>query len=191
MPAAITVAGLAIQSGGIEQAVRAEARKAAPAADLVIDGRDVVVSGVPVEQAAAVKHDVEAAGGVRAVSVVDPQLPPMRITATPTGVTVTGSTHQQAWREWFVHALTEKTHGRKLVDQTKTVSGTDFPLTTPAAAAVVSLLSQLPDTVTVEVARSKVAVIGAIPDDNRRKAVVGLFKRLFGEAAIADKTTKD
>ncbi|ALG07346.1 hypothetical protein AOZ06_10790 [Kibdelosporangium phytohabitans] len=189
MPAAITVAGLAIQAGGIERAVAAAVRQSVPAGDITVDGRDVTIRGVPAEQVAAVKRDAEAAQGVRVVSVVDPRMPPMRITGTPAGVTVTGSTHQQAWRERFVRALSARTHGRKLVDQTTTVTGTDFPLTTSAAEVVVSLLSQLPDTVSVDVAANKVIVTGSIPDDNRRRSVVGLFKRLFGESVVTDKTT--
>nr|WP_157529034.1 BON domain-containing protein [Kibdelosporangium sp. MJ126-NF4]CEL21453.1 hypothetical protein [Kibdelosporangium sp. MJ126-NF4]CTQ95980.1 hypothetical protein [Kibdelosporangium sp. MJ126-NF4] len=189
VPAVITAGGLVIQTAGIERSVEAEARGAAPSATVVVDGRDVSLKGVPVEQAAEVKRAVEAARGVRDVSVVDPRMPLMRLAFTPAEVTVTGSTEQPAWREQFVRALGERTHGRALVDQTTTVVGTDFPMTRSAAEAVVGLLTQLQDKVTVEVVPGAVTITGAIPDDNRRRAVIALFKRLFGEKAVADKTT--
>ncbi|MCE7007207.1 hypothetical protein LWC34_30955 [Kibdelosporangium philippinense] len=187
-PAAITAIGLIIQAPGISRAVSAEAQKAASQGTLVVDGRDVIISGIPVEQAAQVQRAVEAAPGVRAVSVVDPELVPMRMSFTPSTITVTGSTEQEAWRSQFVRALSRQTHGRKLVDETKTQRRTDFPMTTTAAETVVAVLSQQPEAMTVDVRPNKVVVAGTIPDDGRRKAIVALFKRLFGEKTVVDQT---
>lgn len=188
VPAVITAAGLVVCTGGIERSVEAEAHRAAPAAHLAVDGRDVTVKGVPAEQIAGVKKDVAAARGVRDVSVEEPRMPPMRLAFGAGRITVSGSTEQQAWRERFVQALSARTHGHPLVDETKTVVGTDFPMTTPAAEAVVNLLAQLRDDLAVDVTPGTVTVTGTLQDGARRTAVIGLFKRLFGEA-VADKTT--
>jgi hypothetical protein len=123
------------------------------------------------------------------VSIVEPRLAPMKISFTTTEITVTGSTEQGDWRDQFVQALVKQTHGRALVDQTKTEEGTDFPITTKAAEAVVALLSQQPEAMTVDIRPGRVTVTGAIPDDARRRAIVAVFKRLFGEKTVIDQTT--
>lgn len=188
IPAVITAVGLVVQTPGIERTVEAEARKAATQGDLVVDGRDVTISGIPVEQAAKVEHEVEAATGVRDVSVVDPELALMRFSFVANEITVTGSTEQQAWRDQFVRAMSKQTHGRTLIDETKTQRGTDFPITTKAAEAVVALLSQQPETMTVDVKPGRVTVAGVIADEDRRKAIVAVFKRLFGDKTVIDQT---
>ncbi|SMD26131.1 BON domain-containing protein [Kibdelosporangium aridum] len=188
IPAVITAVGLVVQTPGIERTVEAEARKATTQGDLVVDGRDVTISGIPVEQAARVEHEVEAATGVRDVSVVDPELAPMRFSFIANEITVTGSTEQQAWRDQFVRAMSKQTHGRTLIDETKTQRGTDFPITTKAAEAVVALLSQQPETMTVDVKPGRVTVAGVIADEDRRKAIVAVFKRLFGDKTVIDQT---
>nr|QEO73996.1 hypothetical protein [uncultured bacterium] len=188
-PAAITAMGLAFQAAAIEDAVEAEARKAAAGqGELVVDGRDVTVSGIPVELAGKVATAVDAAPGVRQVSIVEPRLPPIRMRFTAGDVTVTGSTEQEAWRRQFVEALTRHTNGRKFVDETKAVKGTDFPITTKAAEVVVALLSRQPEETTVTVAPDKLTITGTIPDDNRRNAIITAFKRLFGNKAVVDQT---
>lgn len=187
-PAAITALGLALQAAGIERAVEAEARKAAGQGEVVVDGRDVTISGIPVEQVAKVGREVEAAPGVREVSIVVPDLPQVRFEFTPNDITITGSTEQESRRQEFVRALTKRAHGRKLVDGTKTLDGTDFPITGKAAAVVVAVLSQQPEETTVTVVPGKVTVAGTIPDDNRRKAIIAAFKRLFGDKTVADQT---
>ncbi|RSM80425.1 hypothetical protein DMH04_30310 [Kibdelosporangium aridum] len=149
----------------------------------------MTISGIPVEQAAKVEREVEAATGVRDVSIVDPELVPMRISFTPNDITVTGSTEQQAWREQFLQALINQAHGRALIDETKTQRGTDFPMTTKAAETVVAVLSQQPEPMTVDVRPNRVVVAGTIPDEGRRTAIVALFKRLFGEKTVVDQTT--
>ncbi|CAM3626176.1 hypothetical protein KIPE111705_17675 [Kibdelosporangium persicum] len=187
-PAAVTAIGLALQVAGIERAVEAAARKAAGQGEVVVDGRDVTVSGVPVEQTAKVATAVDAASGVRQVSIVEPRLPPIRLKFTPAGITVTGSTEQEAWRRQFVQALTRHLNGRKLVDETKAVKGTDFPITTKAAEVVVALLSRQPEETAVTVTPDKLTLTGTIPDEKRRTAIITAFKRLFGDKAVVDQT---
>jgi hypothetical protein len=188
VPALVTAVGLIAQAGSIERHVEAEARKALPGAELVVDGRDVTISGIPVERIAATERQAEAATGVRSVSVVDPELAPMTLVFRTGEVVVTGTTEQQAWREQFIAKLIEHTHGRALVDETKLERGTDFPITTKAAEAVVALLTQQPEDMTVTVEARKVTITGVVPDDNRRKAIVALMKRLFGDSTVMDKT---
>lgn len=188
VPAFVAAVGLVLQAGSIERHVEAEARKALPGAELVVDGRDVTVSGIPVEQIAATERQVEAATGVRSVSVVEPKLAPMTMVFRTGEVVVSGTTEQQAWREQFVHGLIEHTHGRALVDETRTERGTDFPITTKAAETVVALITQQPEDMTVTIEARKVTIAGVVPDDNRRKAIVALMKRLFGDSTVVDKT---
>jgi hypothetical protein len=188
VPAVVTVVGLIVQAGSIERDVEAAARKALPGAELVVDGRDVTVSGIPVEQIAATERRVGAVAGVREVSIVDPSLAPMTLVFRAGEVVVTGTTAQEAWREQFVERLTEHTHGRVLVDETRTERGTDFPITTKAAETVVALIAQQPEDMTVVVEARKVTVSGVVPDENRRKAIVALMKRLFGDSTVVDKT---
>jgi hypothetical protein len=188
VPAFVTAVGLFVQAGSIERHVEAEARKALPGGELVVDGREVTVSGVPVEQIAATEKQVEAATGVRSVSVVDPKLSPMTMLFRTGEVVVSGTTEQQAWREQFVHKLIQHTHGRAFVDETRTERGTDFPITTKAAETVVALLTQQPEEMTVTIEARKVTITGVVPDDHRRKAIVVLMKRLFGDSTVVDKT---
>jgi hypothetical protein len=188
VPAVVTVVGLTVQAGSIERDVEAGARKALPGAQLVVNGRDVTVSGIPVEQIAATERQAEAVAGVREVSVVDPELAPMTLVFRTGEIVVSGTTEQEAWRAQFVEELTEHTHGRVLVDETRTERGTDFPITTKAAETVVALIAQQPEDMTVVVEARKVTVSGVVPDENRRKAIVALMKRLFGDGTVVDKT---
>ncbi|MBP2319901.1 ribosomal protein L6P/L9E [Kibdelosporangium banguiense] len=188
VPALITVVGLTLQAGSIERQVQAEAHKVLPGAELVVSGRDVVVSGIPVEQITATESRLEAATGVRSVSVVDPELTSMSMVFRTGEVVVTGTTEQQSWREQFIRKLTQHTHGRALVDETKTQRGTDFPIKTKAAEALVALITQQPEDMTVTIEARKVTIAGVVPDDNRRKAIVALMKRLFGDTTVVDQT---
>jgi hypothetical protein len=188
VPAVLTVAGLTLQAGGIERRVEAEARHAVPEGTLVVDGRDVTVSGIPAERTKASKDRVQGAAGVRDVSFVEPVLVPMRFTFRAGEVVVTGVTGQQSWRSQFVGRLSKQTHGRKFVDETRTERGTDFPIETKGAETLVALFSQLPEDITVDVDGPKMTVRGVIPDDNRRKAVIAVMKRLFGDSSVIDQT---
>ncbi|MET0236272.1 MAG: hypothetical protein ABW224_16620 [Kibdelosporangium sp.] len=190
VPALVTAVGLTVQAGGIERRVEAGARAALPGADLVVDGRDVTISGIPVEQMAATESSAEAVAGVRQVSIVDPVLAPLRLVFRAEEVVVTGATEQQAWRAQFVARLAANTHGRRLVDETTSERGTDFPITTEAAGSVVALITQQPEEMTVLVDAGQVTISGVVPDSNRRKAIVAVLKRLFGDTTVIDRTTE-
>ncbi len=126
--------------------------------------------------------------GVREASTKDPELGPMRMIFAAGQVTVTGVTGQAAWRDGFLTAIGEQSHGRRIVDETKTVAGTDFPITTEAARAVVSVITQQPEDMTVAVEPGRVMVAGVVPDNARRMAVVTVLRRLFGADTVVDKT---
>lgn len=187
VPAVVTAAGLVVQGGSIEREVEASARAAYPAARIVVNGREATISGVPVELLPEARQKVEDATGVGGVSTIEPNLAPMRILFQANEITVVGSTEQQAWRERFVGAIGAEANGRAVVDQTRTVPNTDFPITTTAAAAVVSLITQQPEDMTVVVDAGKVTVSGVL-HQNHRAAIVALMRRLFGAPTVIDQT---
>jgi kynureninase len=189
VPAAITATGLTVQCGGIERTVGTAVRAMVPAAEVVVDGRDVRISGLPAEQLARALRDAGGVPGVREVSALRPEFAPMRITFQGSEIVVTGATGKQAWRDRFIGVLRRQAPSRShLVDQTQTVPGTDFPITTTAAAAVIAVIARQPADMTVSVDSGLMTVSGVVPDAGRHTAIVSVLHRLFGADKVIDQT---
>ncbi|GAA0633333.1 hypothetical protein GCM10010174_63220 [Kutzneria viridogrisea] len=194
VPAVLAVVGVAAQGAGIEEQVLATTRGVLASggqagATAVVSGRDVTLSGVPYERIADTVKAVGAVDRVGSVVAREPRLSPLKIDVTDQHVVVTGTTQQEAWRQRFVRAVAEYSHGRELVDHTSTAQGADFAMTTTAAAALVSVLTVQPGAeVSVSAAEGRVQLDGVMPDDARRANTVDLLTRLFGAGVVVDKT---
>lgn len=190
VPAVLAVVGIAVQGNDIERQISAESTKAlSGAGDVVVSGRDVTLVGVPYERIPDAKKAVQALPGVRAVSARDPALGPLMISVDDKQVVIAGTTQQDAWRKQFLHVIGEYAHGRALVDHTSTSPGTDFAMTTTAAAALVSVLTLEPGSdVKVSVVDGQVVLDGVLPDAARKANTIALLERLFGKGVVVDKT---
>jgi hypothetical protein len=188
VPAAITAIGLGIQSPGIERAVEASVHAAVPDATVRVYGRDVTIGGLRAERLSDAQTAAGNAAGVRQVSTIDPVLRPMKLVFHAGEVVVSGVTGKDEWRQRFIAALGAKAHGRTIVDDTKTVADTDFPITTLAAQAAVAIITQQSSDMTISVDAGQVTIAGVVPDANRRNAIVTVLRRLFGAATVVDQT---
>ncbi|HTI22341.1 MAG TPA: BON domain-containing protein [Kutzneria sp.] len=190
VPAALALIGIAVQGNDIERQISAESNKAlAGSGDVVVSGRDVTLVGVPFERIPDAKKAVQALPGVRSVAARDPALGPLTISVDDKQVVITGTTQQDAWRKQFLHVIGEYAHGRALVDHTSTSPGTDFAMTTTAAAALVSVLTlESGANVTVSVTDGRVVLDGVLPDAAHKANTVALLTRLFGQGVVVDKT---
>jgi len=190
VPAALALIGIAVQGNDIERRISTESNQAlAGSGDVVVSGRDVTLVGVPFERIPDAKKTVQALPGVRSVAARDPALGPLTISVDDKQVVITGTTQQDAWRKQFLHVIGEYAHGRALVDHTSTSPGTDFAMTTTAAAALVSVLTLEPGAnVTVSVTDGRVVLDGVLPDAAHKANTVALLTRLFGQGVVVDKT---
>jgi hypothetical protein len=190
VPAALALIGIAMQGNDIERRIATESNTAlAGSGDVVVSGRDVTLVGVPFERIPDAKKAVQALPGVRSVAARDPALGPLVVSVDDKQVVITGTTQQDAWRKQFLHVIGEYAHGRALVDHTSTSPGTDFAMTTTAAAALVSVLTLEPGTtVTVSVVDGQVVLDGVLPGAERKANTVTLLTRLFGKGVVVDKT---
>jgi hypothetical protein len=195
VPAVLALIGIAVQGNDIERQIAAESTTVlsssglAGPGDVVVSGRDVTLVGVPFERIPDAKKAVQALPGVRSVAARDPALGPLTISVDDKQVVITGTTQQDVWRKQFLHVIGEYAHGRALVDHTSTSPGTDFAMTTTAAAALVSVLTLEPGaTVTVSVVDGQVVLGGVLPDAGRKANTVALLTRLFGQGVVVDKT---
>jgi hypothetical protein len=188
VPAVITAIGLAIQASGIERSIAANVSAVLPDVTVVVHGRDVTIGGIQAERLPAARAMAERAEGVREASTKDPELGPMRLLFHGNEVTVTGVTSNPQWRDGFLMAIGAQAHGRTIVNETKTVPGTDFPITTAAAEAVVALITQQPEDMTVSVEPGRVTVAGVVADNAKRTRIVTVLRRLFGDGTLVDKT---
>jgi osmotically-inducible protein OsmY len=190
VPAVLALVGIAVQGGDIERQISAESSKALNGSgDVVVSGRDVTLVGVPFERIPAAKEVVQALPGVRTVSAREPALAPLTIAVDDSQVVVTGTTQRDAWRKQYLQVIGEYTHGRTLVDHTKTSPDTDFAMTTTAVAALVSVLTQAPGTdVKVSVVDGRVVLDGVQPDAARKASTAKLLGRLYGNGVVVDKT---
>jgi hypothetical protein len=188
VPAVITAIGLTIQASGIERSIAANVHTVLPDVAVVVHGRDVTIGGIQAERLPAARLVAEQAAGVREASTKDPELGPMRLLFHGGEITVTGVTSSQAWRDGFLMAIGAQAHGRTIVDETKTVAGTDFPITTQAAELVVALISQQPEDMTVSIEPGRVSVAGVVRDNVKRTRIVAALRRIFGAGTLVDKT---
>jgi hypothetical protein len=188
VPAVITAIGLTIQTSGIQRDIADSVRAAVPSATVQVYGRDVTIGGLPVERLSEAQAVAEKAPGVRQVATLLPALRPMKLVVHGTEVVITGATGKDEWRQRFVGALKSQAHGRTIVDQTKTVADTDFPITTVAAEAVVAVITQQPSDMTIAVDEGQVVIAGVVPDGVRKTVIVTLLRRLFGAATVIDQT---
>ncbi|MET0132787.1 MAG: BON domain-containing protein [Kibdelosporangium sp.] len=188
VPAVLTVAGLTVLGGGIERSVGDSVRAVLPGAKVVVNGRDVTISGVPAELLPAARKAVEDLPAAGSVSTVEPNYAPMRIVFRGGEVIVTGNTERPAWRDHFLRAIGRQAPGRQVVDQVRTAPNTDFPITTSAAATTVAVIARQSVDLTVAVERGKVTVAGVVPDDGRRSEIVDTLRRLFGADTLIDQT---
>lgn len=190
VPAVLALVGIAVQGNNIERQISDESTKAlAGNGEVVVSGRDVTLVGVPFERIQDTEKAVRALPGVRTVSAREPALGPMTISVDDKQVVVAGTTQQDVWRKQFLHVIGEYAHGRTLVDHTSTSPGTDFAMTTTAAAALVSVLTLEPGAdVKVSVVDGQVVLDGVLPDAERKANTAKLLQRLFGNGVVVDKT---
>lgn len=188
VPAAVTAIGLTIQTSGIERDITAGVQSVVPGAAVEVHGRDVTVGGLPMERLPEARLAAEHAPGVRTVATSDPALRPMRLVFHGNQVEVSGASGKDEWRREFVDRLKPQAHGRTVVDQTKTVPGTDFPITTTAAEAVVAVVTQQPSDLTVAVEAGQVTVTGVVKDPAIRSAIVTVLRRFLGATTVIDQT---
>ena len=190
VPAVLALAGIAVQGNNIERQISDESTKVlAGNGEVVVSGRDVTLVGVPFERIQDTEKAVQALPGVRTVSAREPSLGPMTISVDDKQVVVAGTTQQDVWRKQFLHVIGEYAHGRTLVDHTSTSPGTDFAMTTTAAAALVSVLTLEPGAdVKVSVVDGQVVLDGVLPDAERKANTAKLLQRLFGNGVVVDKT---
>ncbi|MFD1050622.1 hypothetical protein ACFQ1S_36395, partial [Kibdelosporangium lantanae] len=80
---------------------------------------------------------------------------------------------------------------RTVVDRTRTVADTDFPVTTTAAEVVVAVLTEVRSDLTVDAHDNQVIVAGVVPDDGERAALVGVLRRFLGAALVDHTKTKE
>lgn len=190
VPAVLALVGVAVQGNGIERQITAESTTAlSGSGEAVVSGRDVTLVGVPFERIPDAEKAVRALPGVRAVTARQPALGPMTISVDDKQVVVTGTTQQETWRQQFLHVIGEYAHGRPVVDHTSTSPGTDFAMTTTAAAALVSVLTLEPGAdVKVSVVDGQVVLDGVLPDATHKANTTKLLQRLFGNGVVVDKT---
>jgi hypothetical protein len=187
VPAVVTAVGLTIQTSGIEKDVRESVEAAVPGAVVTAYGRDVTVAGLQIERMPEARMAAANARGVRDVVTLTPGLRPMKLTFHADQVVVTGASGKDEWRKGLVAALQQQAHGRTVVDRTRTVADTDFPLTTTAAEIVVAVLTQQSSDLTVDVDNGQVTVTGVVPDPDKRAVVISVLRRFLG-AALVDHT---
>jgi hypothetical protein len=194
VPALVALVGIAVRGGAIEQRITDEADGSLAsagdsAASVVIDGRDVTLVGVPYERIPDAVKAVRALPGVNKVSAREPALGPLTIDVDDQQVVVSGTTQEESWRRQFVHVIGEYVRGRTLVDHTSTSPGTDFAMTTTAAAALVSVLTIAPGArVDVSVNDGQVVLDGVQPDASRKANTTKVLGQLFGSGVVVDKT---
>jgi len=190
VPAVLALIGVAVQGADIERQISAESTKAlAGNGTVVVSGRDVTLVGVPFERIPDTEKAVRALPGVRTVAAREPALGPLTISVDDKQVVIAGTTQQDTWRKQFLHVVGEYAHGRPLVDRTSTSPGTDFAMTTTAAAALVSVLTLEPGAdVKVSVVDGQVVMEGVLPDVERKSNTAKLLQRLFGGGVVVDKT---
>jgi len=191
VPAVVTAVGLTIQASGIEKDVRENVEAAVPGAVVTAYGRDVTVAGLQIERMPEARMAAANARGVRDVATVGPVVRPMKLTFHADQVVVEGASGKDEWRRGLVAALQQQAHGRTVVDRTRTVADTDFPLTTTAAESVVTVLTQQPSDMTVDVDNGQVTVTGVVADPGKQAVVIGVLRRFLGAALVDHTKTKE
>ncbi|TCO44704.1 BON domain-containing protein [Actinocrispum wychmicini] len=188
VPAAVTAIGLTIQTSGIEGDIRDGVQAVVPGAVVQVYGRDVTIGGLQMERLPEARLAAAKAPGVRTVATVDPVLRPMRLVFQGGQVVVSGATGKDEWRRAFVDSLKPHANGHPVVDQTRTVPDTDFPITTTAAEAMVAVVTQQRSDLTIAVEAGQVTITGVVPDAAVRSAIVTVLRRFLGATTVIDQT---
>jgi hypothetical protein len=191
VPAAVTAVGLTIQAPGIEKDVRRNVEAVVPEAVVTAYGRDVTLAGLQVERMPEARLAAAKAEGVRDVATVEPVMRPMKLTFQADQVVVEGASGKDGWRQGLIAALQQQAHGRTVVDRTRTVADTDFPMTTTATETVVNVLTQVEADLTVDAGGNRVVVTGVVPDAGKWAVAVSVLRRFLGAAFVDHTKTKE